>query len=89
MITGLPGSLYAVRIRRSTGTWSQTPYPPFDPKYPRFTCAEVVRKEGIPRLLDLWDGVDRGHEAAGHGQTWELHKIEDSGVDVFMMSGQT
>jgi peptidoglycan/xylan/chitin deacetylase (PgdA/CDA1 family) len=51
-------------------------------------------KEGIPRLLDLWDRkkikvtshmvgqaadgnpqlakqiVERGHEAAGHGQTW-------------------
>jgi peptidoglycan/xylan/chitin deacetylase (PgdA/CDA1 family) len=51
-------------------------------------------KEGVPRLLDLWDAkgvkvtshmvgqaverhpelareiVNRGHEAAGHGQTW-------------------
>jgi peptidoglycan/xylan/chitin deacetylase (PgdA/CDA1 family) len=75
-----------------------SPFPPIDPKYsdlPVQKWYEYGFKEGIPRLLDLWDRVgikvtshmvgqaverhsklakeivDRGHEAAGHGQTWE------------------
>jgi len=73
------------------------PFPPIDPKYPDLPVAKWYAygvKEGIPRLLDLWDRkgvkvtshmvglaverspqlareiVQRGHEAAGHGQTW-------------------
>lgn len=75
-----------------------SPFPPIDPKYrdlPVQKWYEYGFKEGVPRLLDLWDRagvkvtshmvgqaverhpalakeiVDRGHEAAGHGQTWE------------------
>ncbi|MGY8628145.1 polysaccharide deacetylase family protein [Chromobacterium violaceum] len=74
------------------------PFPPLDPKYPDLpmqTWYDYGVKEGIPRMLDLWDRVgvkvtshmvgqavdrhpqlareivERGHEAAGHGQTWE------------------
>ena len=74
------------------------PFPPLDPKYadlPMQSWYDYGVKEGIPRLLDLWDRtgvkvtshmvgqavdrnpqlakeiVARGHEAAGHGQTWE------------------
>ncbi|OHX11629.1 polysaccharide deacetylase [Chromobacterium sphagni] len=74
------------------------PFPPLDPKYadlPMQSWYDYGVKEGIPRLLDLWDRagvkvtshmvgqavdrnpqlareiVERGHEAAGHGQTWE------------------
>ncbi len=73
------------------------PFPQIDPKYPDLPMGkwyEYGIKEGIPRLLDLWDRkrikvtshmvgqavernpllakeiVERGHEAAGHGQTW-------------------
>ncbi len=73
------------------------PFPPIDPKYPDLPMRkwyEYGIKEGVPRLLDLWDAkgvkvtshmvgqaverhpelareiVNRGHEAAGHGQTW-------------------
>jgi peptidoglycan/xylan/chitin deacetylase (PgdA/CDA1 family) len=75
-----------------------SPFPPIDPKYPDLPVQkwyEYGFKEGVPRLLDLWDRVgikvtshmvgqaverhpelakeivDRGHEASGHGQTWE------------------
>src|SRR5947208_12988747 len=75
-----------------------SPFPPIEPKYPDLPVQkwyEYGFKEGVPRLLDLWDRVgvkvtshmvgqaverhpklakeivDRGHEAAGHGQTWE------------------
>lgn len=74
-----------------------SPFPPIDPKYPDLPVTkwyEYGFKEGIPRLLDLFDKrkikvtshmvgaavdlnpqlakeiVERGHEAAGHGQTW-------------------
>ncbi|WP_434634836.1 polysaccharide deacetylase family protein [Chromobacterium sp. CV08] len=74
------------------------PFPPLDPKYPDLPMQswyDYGVKEGIPRMLDLWDRtgvkvtshmvgqavdrhpqlareiVERGHEAAGHGQTWE------------------
>jgi peptidoglycan/xylan/chitin deacetylase (PgdA/CDA1 family) len=77
---------------------ASSPFPPLDPKYPDLPVQKWYDygfKEGIPRLLDLWDRagvkvtshmvgqaverhpalakeiVDRGHEAAGHGQTWE------------------
>jgi len=77
---------------------SGSPFPPLDPKYPDLPVQKWYDygfKEGIPRLLDLWDRVgvkvtshmvgqavekhpelakeivDRGHEASGHGQTWE------------------
>ena len=76
---------------------AQGPFPPLDPRYPDLPMQkwhEYGIKEGIPRLLDLWDAkgvkatshmvgraverhpglardiVARGHEAAGHGQTW-------------------
>ena len=74
------------------------PFPPLDPKYPDYPLQSWYTygvREGIPRLLDLWDRagikvtshmvgqaverhpelareiVARGHEASGHGQTWE------------------
>ncbi len=77
---------------------ASSPFPPLDPKYPDLPVQkwyEYGFKEGIPRMLDLWDRigvkvtshmvgqaverhpelakeiVNRGHEAAGHGQTWE------------------
>ena len=76
---------------------AQGPFPPLDPRYPDLPMQkwfEYGFKEGIPRLLELWDAkgikvtshmvgqaverhpqlardiVARGHEAAGHGQTW-------------------
>ncbi|MDA8125753.1 MAG: polysaccharide deacetylase family protein [Deltaproteobacteria bacterium] len=76
---------------------AEGPFPPLDPKYPDLPVQKWYAygmKEGIPRLLDLWDRkkikvtshmvgqavdanpqlakevVERGHEAAGHGQTW-------------------
>src|ERR1700732_1981723 len=75
-----------------------SPFPPLDSKYPDLPVGkwyEYGFKEGVPRLLDLWDRVGikvtshmvgqaverhpelakeivgRGHEASGHGQTWE------------------
>ncbi len=75
-----------------------SPFPSIDPKYPDLPVQKWYDygfKEGIPRLLDMWDRVgvkvtshmvgqaverhpelakeivDRGHEAAAHGQTWE------------------
>src|SRR6266567_6234731 len=75
-----------------------SPFSPIDPKYPDLPVQkwyEYGFKEGVPRLLDLWDRVgikvtshmvsraverhprlakeivERGHEASGHGQTWE------------------
>src|SRR6202163_2383692 len=77
---------------------ASSPFPPLDPKYPDLPAQKWYDygfKEGIPRLLDMWDRVgvkvtshmvgqaverhpelakeivDRGHEASGHGQTWE------------------
>ena len=77
---------------------ASSPFPPLDPKYPDLSAQkwyEYGFKEGIPRMLDMWDRVgikvtshmvgqaverhpelakeivERGHEAAGHGQTWE------------------
>jgi peptidoglycan/xylan/chitin deacetylase (PgdA/CDA1 family) len=77
---------------------ASSPFPVLDPKYPDLPVQkwyEYGVKEGIPRMLDMWDRVgikvtshmvgqaverhpelareivDRGHEAAGHGQTWE------------------
>ena len=74
-----------------------SPFPPIDVRYPDLPTAtwyDYGVKEGIPRLLDLWDRkrikvtshmvgqavertpslareiVERGHEAAAHGQTW-------------------
>jgi peptidoglycan/xylan/chitin deacetylase (PgdA/CDA1 family) len=76
---------------------AQGPFPPLDPRYPDLPMQKWYDygvKEGIPRLLELWDAkrikvtshmvgqaverqpqlardiVARGHEAAGHGQTW-------------------
>jgi peptidoglycan/xylan/chitin deacetylase (PgdA/CDA1 family) len=76
---------------------AQSPFPALDPKYPDLPVQkwyEYGIKEGVPRLLDLWDAkkikvtshmvgqaverhpelareiVQRGHEPAGHGQTW-------------------
>lgn len=73
------------------------PFPPIDPRYPDLpttTWYQYGYKEGIPRLLDVFDRqgvkvtshmvgaaveqhpalareiVQRGHEAAAHGQTW-------------------
>ena len=75
-----------------------SPFPSIDSKYPDLPAQKWYDygfKEGVPRLLDLWDRVgvkvsshmvgqavekhpalakeivDRGHEATGHGQTWE------------------
>jgi len=75
-----------------------SPFPPLSPAYsdlPVQKWYDYGFKEGIPRLLDLWDRlrvkvsshmvgqavekhpdlareiVDRGHEATGHGQTWD------------------
>jgi peptidoglycan/xylan/chitin deacetylase (PgdA/CDA1 family) len=77
-----------------------SPFPSMDEKYPDLparTWFEYGVREGIPRMLDLWDKhgikvtshmtgqavernpklakeiVDRGHEAAAHGQTWTPH----------------
>lgn len=77
-----------------------SPFPPMDPKYPDLparTWFEYGVREGVPRMLDLWDKhgvkvtshmtgqavernpglakeiVQRGHEAAAHGQTWTPH----------------
>ena len=77
---------------------ASSPFPPLDPKYPDLSAQkwyEYGFKEGIPRMLDMWDRVgikvtshmvgqaverhpelakeivERGHEAAGHDQTWE------------------
>ncbi|HEY8357840.1 MAG TPA: polysaccharide deacetylase family protein [Ramlibacter sp.] len=76
------------------------PFPPMDPAFPDLparTWFEYGMREGIPRMLDLWDQhdvkvtshmtgqavernpalareiVERGHEAAAHGQTWTPH----------------
>ncbi|HTV90771.1 MAG TPA: polysaccharide deacetylase family protein [Stellaceae bacterium] len=76
---------------------AEGPFPKLDPRYPDLPVQkwfEYGVKEGIPRLLELWDAkgikvtshmvgqaverqpqlardiVGRGHEAAGHGQTW-------------------
>src|SRR5712675_2724747 len=77
---------------------ASSPFPPLSPAYsdlPVQKWYDYGFKEGIPRLLDLWDRlrvkvsshmvgqavekhpdlareiVDRGHEATGHGQTWD------------------
>lgn len=77
---------------------AESPFPYLDPKYPDLPAQrwyDYGYKEGLPRLLDMWDRVgvkvtshmvgraverhpklakeivDRGHEASGHGQTWE------------------
>lgn len=77
-----------------------SPFPPMDGRYPDLparTWFEYGIREGLPRLLDLWDRhgiqvtshmtgqaverhpalareiVQRGHEAAAHGQTWTPH----------------
>lgn len=76
---------------------ASSPFPPIDPKYPDLPAATWYAygiKEGIPRLLELFERkhvkvtshmvgqavdrhprlareiVERGHEAAAHGQTW-------------------
>lgn len=76
------------------------PFPAMDAKYPDLparTWFDYGMREGVPRLLDLWDRhgvkvtshmtgqaverspelakeiVQRGHEAAAHGQTWTPH----------------
>ena len=76
---------------------ASSPFPMIDPKYPDLAAVkwyEYGYKEGIPRLLDVFDRgkvkvtshmvgkavdqhpqlareiVQRGHEAAAHGQTW-------------------
>src|SRR5438876_6164194 len=76
---------------------AESPLPRIDPKYPDIAATkwyEYGFKEGLPRLLDMFDRrkvkvtshmvgaavekhpalaqeiVQRGHEPAGHGQTW-------------------
>jgi peptidoglycan/xylan/chitin deacetylase (PgdA/CDA1 family) len=76
---------------------AESPFPVIDNKYPDLPVAKWYDygfKEGIPRMLDMFDRVgvkvtshmvgaavernpqlakeivQRGHEAAGHGQTW-------------------
>lgn len=76
------------------------PFPPLReavPDLPAATWFDYGVREGIPRMLDLWDKyrvpvtshmvgravevapvlakeiVERGHEAAAHGQTWTPH----------------
>lgn len=76
---------------------ASSPFPPIDPKYPDLPASTWYAygvKEGIPRLLELFERkhvkvtshmvgqavernpqlareiVERGHEAAAHGQTW-------------------
>ena len=76
---------------------ADSPMPKIDPKYPDLPVTkwyEYGYKEGLPRLMDMFDRrqikvtshmvgaavdlhpalakeiVQRGHEAAGHGQTW-------------------
>lgn len=76
---------------------AESPFPAIDPKYPDLPVSKWYDygfKEGIPRMLDMFDRtgvkvtshmvgaavernpqlakeiVARGHEAAGHGQTW-------------------
>ena len=76
---------------------AESPMPKIDPKYPDLPVTkwyEYGYKEGLPRLMDMFDRrqvkvtsrmvgaavdlhpalakeiVQRGHEAAGHGQTW-------------------
>src|SRR5258708_11705634 len=76
---------------------AESPMPGIDPKYPDLAASkwyDYGYKEGLPRLLDVFDRrkikvtshmvgaavdlhpalakeiVERGHEAAGHGQTW-------------------
>jgi peptidoglycan/xylan/chitin deacetylase (PgdA/CDA1 family) len=76
---------------------AESPLPRIDPKYPDIAAAkwyEYGFKEGLPRLLEMFDRrkvkvtshmvgaavekhpalakeiVQRGHEPAGHGQTW-------------------
>ena len=76
---------------------ADSPMPRIDPKYPDLPAGkwyDYGYKEGLPRLLDVFDRrkvkvtshmvgaavdlhpqlakeiVQRGHEAAGHGQTW-------------------
>lgn len=76
---------------------ASSPFPPIDPKYPDLPATTWYAygiKEGIPRLLELFERkhvkvtshmvgqavdrnpqlareiVERGHEAAAHGQTW-------------------
>jgi peptidoglycan/xylan/chitin deacetylase (PgdA/CDA1 family) len=75
--------------------FSANPLPKGYPDLPAKTWFEYGYKEGIPRLLDLWDRhkvkvtshmvgdavrknpglarqiVERGHEAAAHGMTWQ------------------
>lgn len=77
-----------------------SPFPPMDHRFPDLPARswfEYGVREGIPRMLDLWDRygvkvtshmtgqavernpqlareiVQRGHEAAAHGQTWTPH----------------
>jgi peptidoglycan/xylan/chitin deacetylase (PgdA/CDA1 family) len=76
---------------------AESPMPKIDPKYPDLPASKWYDygfKEGLPRLLEIFDRrkvkvtshmvgaavdlhpalakeiVQRGHEAAGHGQTW-------------------
>lgn len=76
---------------------AESPMPAIDPKYPDLPVSKWYAygiKEGIPRMLDMFERrkvkvtshmvgaavdlhpelakeiVERGHEAAGHGQTW-------------------
>src|SRR5258707_14874578 len=76
---------------------AESPFPVIDTKYPDLPVAkwdDYGFKEGIPRMLDMFDRVgvkvtshmvgaavernpqlakeivQRGHEAAGHGETW-------------------
>jgi peptidoglycan/xylan/chitin deacetylase (PgdA/CDA1 family) len=68
---------------------AESPLPKIDPKYPDIAATkwyEYGFKEGLPRLLDMFDHmvgaavekhpalakeiVQRGHEPSGHGQTW-------------------
>jgi len=55
---------------------ASSPFPPLDPKYPDLSAQkwyEYGFKEGIPRMLDMWDRV--GIKVTSHmvGQAVERH----------------
>ena len=81
---------------------AESPLPRIDPKYPDIAATkwyEYGFKEGLPRLLEIFDRrkvkvtshmvgaavekhpalakeiVQRGHEPAGHGQTWTQYSM--------------
>src|SRR6202166_4349912 len=91
----------SISVQREGRAWparrAENPLPRIDPKYPDIVATkwyEYGFKEGLPRLLDMFDRrkvkvtshmvgaavekhpalakeiIQRGHEPAGHGQTW-------------------